>query len=872
MRDGEDLPEAFLAGVRVLEVGDELGEYAGKILAGVGAEVIKIEPPQGEATRTFGPFYADEPSPDRSLYFWHYNFGKLSVTLDLDNIADQRRFKCLLESTDVLLQARPKGYFEARGLGYAALKSINPKLIVARISPFGEDGPWADYLGSDLIHLALGGVMMDCGYDPDPSGFYETPPIAPQMWQAYHIAGEMTAMAILGALTYAENTGKGQFLSTAVHEAVAKATEQDLPNWIYSRLPHFRKTCRHSMPDLDPSVSISMTKDGRWLFPYRTYVQSDDPKHRGRKGDFGLTVTVLDKLGLAEDLTDAKYDDPAMRSDPVVMQHYGEVLDRAIRRFLFARDLWRDFQEAGLTWAPERRPEENIADEHWKSRETFFDVAHPEVGRTLTEIGAKWFCPEVPWRKGPRAPSLGEHNEAIVGAESRPAAKAGPSEPARPTTRNAGEPINSCRGKPFALSGVRYIDLGWIVASPGAGRFLAGLGAEVIKVEHKSRIDRLRYMGGGRVPPGGRLERDRATSPLTASEGLNRSGMYMDINAGKRAISLNLKHPSGRELLAELVKKSHLIGEGYSPGTMDRLGMGYEQIKAINPAIVYVQQSGMGQLGTYGRFRSYGPVAAGFAGTSEMSGLSEPFPPAGIGYSYLDLFGAYNMAIALLAGLYRQKVTGKGCWIDSSQVESGIYLNGSAILDFSANGRRWYRYGNRSPYKRAAPHGAYRTNGEDRWIAIACFDDVQWEATMAVLGGPGFARDSRFATLAGRLVSQDDLDEAMSTVTIAHEGYALMDALQKAGVPAGVCQTAEDRLQRDPQLACLDWLVELTQSEIGMWPVLESPVKFSETPPFQGGIVNRHGPSYAEDNAFVFGEILGLSEREIRKLEAEEVL
>ena len=148
-------------------------------------------------------------------------------------------------------------------------------------------------------------------------------------------------------------------------------------------------------------------------------------------------------------------------------------------------------------------------------------------------------------------------------------------------------------------------------------------------------------------------------------------------------------------------------------------GLGYDRLREINPRIVYVQQSGMGQIGTYGRLRSFGPTAQAFSGLSDMSGLPGPYPPAGIGYSYLDGFGAYQMALAMMAALYRQRVTGQGCWIDSSQAEVGIYLTGASILDHSAKGRSWARYGNRSPYKPTAPHGAYRARGEDRWIAIA---------------------------------------------------------------------------------------------------------------------------------------------------------
>src|SRR5690606_38272990 len=218
-----------------------------------------------------------------------------------------------------------------------------------------------------------------------------------------------------------------------------------------------------------------------------------------------------------------------------------------------------------------------------------------------------------------------------------------------------------------------------------------------------------------------------------------------------------------------------------------------------------------GQAGTYGAARGFGPTAQAISGLSEMSGLPEPYPPAGIGYSYLDWFGAYNMANAMLAALYRRNVTGKGCYIDASQAETGIYLTGTAVLDYSANGRRWSRYGIRSRYMPAAPHGAYRTRGEDRWIAIAAFDEADWQALVRVLGAPAWARDPRFARLEDRLTHQDALDALLEQETNDRDGFELMQALQAAGVAAGVCQTAEDRFESDPQLKHLGWMVELPQ-------------------------------------------------------------
>ena len=182
------------------------------------------------------------------------------------------------------------------------------------------------------------------------------------------------------------------------------------------------------------------------------------------------------------------------------------------------------------------------------------------------------------------------------------------------------------------------------------------------------------------------------------------------------------------------------------------------------------------------------------------------------------------MALAMMSALYRRDVTGKGCYIDASQGETGIYLTGTAILDHSVNGRRWSRLGNRSPYKPAAPHGAYPSLGEDRWIAISAFTENHWRAIVDVLGLSALALDSRFATLEDRLANQDELDRAVGQATAGWDGYELMARLQQRTVPAGVCQNAQDRYETDPQLAHLNWLVELEQTEIGRWPVKEHPV------------------------------------------------
>lgn len=857
--------QGFLSGMRVLELADELGEHAGRLLAGLGADVVKIEPPGGESTRGYGPFFEDRPGPERSLYFWTYNFGKRSVVLDLDTESGREALLELAAVADVIIDGRPKGYLAERGLGYETLSQRNPGLILTRISPFGDEGPWSGFSGSDLVHLALGGVMMNCGYDPTPLGDYDTPPVAPQMWQAYQITGELAVIQTLVALNYRLETGQGQAVSVSVHEAVSANTETDVPDWIYTRLAHARQTSRHSIPavpDADGRIGLTVnpnarTKDGRWVLAYRTYLE-------GFGGSIDQMLSVLRSFDAEEDLANPKYAEQGALSQPANAQHLQDVINRMVGGFTFDRDVWRVGQQHGMTWAPVRKPHECLGDEHWWRRGTFARVEYPEIDRVFEHAVGRWFAPGIPWRQGPRAPLVDEHRDAV------PPEWAEPREvfSSPPLTRRTGR--MSPHGRPFALDGIRVIDLSWMLASAGAGRFLAAHGAEVIKVEHRSRLDGMR-LGVGVPPAGGRAERDEAAGPLVGERGnsVNRSGAFGEINAGKLGLSLNLKTERGKELLAELIRGADIVVEGFSPGTMERMGFGYERLKQLNPAIIYVQQSGMGQHGTFGQFRSFGPTAQAFSGLTEMSGLPEPYAPAGIGYSYLDWVGAYQMATAMLAALARRSITGEGCWIDSSQTEAGIYLTGTAMLEHVANGKPWSRYGNRSPYKEAAPSGAYPTAGEDRWIAISVFTDEHWHALVDVLGitPPPGATDSQW-----RADHQDDIDVLVGTATRAWDGYELMHALQKRGVPAGVCQTAEDRVDRDPQLTHDQWLVELPHSEIGTWPVRELAGCLSRTPSYIGGALGRHAPNYGEDTADVLARVLAMSADEIAAAEAEGAL
>lgn len=856
------MPEEIgvLHGVRVVELADEMAAHTGLELASLGADVVKIEPPHGSNTRRIGPFVSGEPDPERSLFFWQHNRGKRSVTVDPSSPRDVDTLKALLARADILLLSGSDAALldAVPGMGKDDLLRDYPRLIVARTTAFGEDGPWAHYRANDLVHLALGGPASNCGYDPQPDGFYDLPPIAPAQWNAYIITGEQLIIGILAAVYHQRRSGEGQYLSCAVHEAVAKSTELDLMNWVMRRSPLNRQTCRHAAEKVSAVVTVGQTKDGRYLITMPMGAKNEDQ-----------VLGYLAGQGIVADFGNSG-DDQGKRAIPgssAVSERGARVLElveRYVRKHSYENLPWLEMQAAGIVCSPIRKPHENVLDEHWQKRGTFAEVEHPETGRSYTYAVSKWISTGPDFVTGRRAPLLGEDNEAV---RAELAAAGAPSAPTvRPRVPTAPSDVLSALGKPMPLAGVRVFDFSWFLASAGGTRFLAALGAEVIKVEWKANPDtRMAAM----APVGGRAAREAATGPLPGVGDPDMGGQFNNKNPGKRGLSLNVRHPEGMAIARALIAKSDIVAEGFSPGVLDRWGLGWDELQKIKPDIIYAQQSGMGTAGTYGRLRAVGPIAGALAGVTEMSGLPDPAIPAGWGYSYLDWIGAYSFSTAMLAALYHRDRTGEGQWVDASQTEAGIYIVGGAILEWSATGRAWQRTGNHSPQNSAAPHAIYRTAGADRWIAIACTTEDEWRALAAEIGEDWTAE---YPTLAARLERQDVLDKQIEAWTRDQDGYALMDRLQTLGIPAGVCQTAGDRVDHDPQLAHLNWLTEIEGTKIGRWPLAEFPVKLDRTPAHIGGTTNRGAPCYGEDNEWVLGELLGMSKTEIARLAEEDII
>jgi len=395
------------------------------------------------------------------------------------------------------------------------------------------------------------------------------------------------------------------------------------------------------------------------------------------------------------------------------------------------------------------------------------------------------------------------------------------------------------------LAGIRICDLTWVIAGPTATRVLADFGADVIRVEHGQAVDPIRF---GRPILG-----EKPT--------LNNSGFFNYFNRNKRSVLLNVRHPLGMELLHRLIAVSDVVIENFSSGVLDSWELSYEAQRAINPAIIYCSVSGFGHSGRDVSFTTWGPTAQALSGLTLMSGLPGE-PPAGWGYSYMDHTAGYYAANAVMMALHHRNRTGEGQHIDISQVEAGMVLTGPAVLDYTVNGRSFRRKGmptgNRAWEPAMAPHNTYRCSGEDRWVAIAVRNDAEWQAMVRTMGEPGWA-DARFETLAGRLKNQDELDAGISEWTSTRDDYAVMAMLQSAGVPAGVCQSPGDRVERDAQFKARGWWTSMPHPEMGETAGIDGVTPHLSLTP---GMNRTASPLLGAHTHDVMTGLLGLSEDE----------
>lgn len=439
------------------------------------------------------------------------------------------------------------------------------------------------------------------------------------------------------------------------------------------------------------------------------------------------------------------------------------------------------------------------------------------------------------------------------------------------------------------LSGVRVLDFTWKTVGPWAPRLLTHYGAEVIHVERAGGWDDHRYNATPSIAaddpqpaalpgmkkvyadPQFNTHRDESVAAKTPGQPKLYAAPYFNtLHHGKLAISLNTRSPEGLKIVERLIGVCDALVENFSAEVLPNWGLTWERIHELNPRLVYMSTSGFGHSGDWKGYRSFGPTAAAQSGLSLASGLPGK-PPAGWGFSYLDVMGGWMGGLALVQGLYQAKKTGKGFYIDYSVTEGAMSMLGQFLLDFQVNGRRTRRPdfppGNRSIFPAVAPHNTYRCAGRDRvgqdwWVFIACETQPQFEALCTLMGEPGLALDPRFATNEARVAHQDELDAIIGKFTRARRRYDIMRMCQEQGIIAAVVQTSEDRVEYDPQLQHRGMHPVISHPELGDIQYEGYPVKMSRAPAF----VHGRAPTLAEHNRYIYGELLGMSDAEITAL------
>ena len=397
------------------------------------------------------------------------------------------------------------------------------------------------------------------------------------------------------------------------------------------------------------------------------------------------------------------------------------------------------------------------------------------------------------------------------------------------------------------LEGVKVADFSWVGVGPRTIAYLAQYGAEVVRIESGKRPEALRV-----TPP----FRGKTTH-------VDKSAYFANYNANKYGMSLDMNHPKAHEVAKRLVMWADIVAESFTPGTMAKWGLGYDDLVKIKPDIIMFSTCQQGQTGPHAAQPALGTQLVSFAGFTYLTGWPDR-EPAGPYGPYTDAPAPYFAATAILAALRHHRKTGKGMHIDLAQLETGMLFLAPLVLDYFVNGTVAERMGNRCSH--AAPHGAFPCKGEDRWCFVAVYIDDEWQALCKIMGEPEWTKSDKFTTLLSRKKNEDELERLIADWTASFDAYELMQQLQDAGVPAGVVQTAED-LYNDPQLKHRQYLHQLEHPEIGWHSYDGAPFKLSKIP----SEFRMPAPLLGQHTEYVCTKLLDMSDEEFVKLMAEGV-
>jgi len=738
--------------MRVLELGAGVSAaFAARLLGDHGADVVKLEEPEGDWSRLRGPFPGGTRDPERSGLFLALNTNKRGVRVDLASEQGRHELRRLIDWADVVIHNCDRVRAAALGLDAESLERRRPDLVTLQITPFGVSGPYADFRAEELTVSNAGGWASLC---PAATQRPDLPPLKVFGHQCGFMSGVAGATAATAAYFAARRSGIGEFIDFSEQAYTASVLENGIPQYAYQGLVATRYGTRLLIP-----WGIFECRDG----PLFLVCVEQDQWER-----------LVQLMGSPEWASLEVFETMLGRA-----QNH-DILHTFVQEWLAERsvyDVYHEMQKHRICASPVMSFQQISESEHLEAREVFSDVSHSGAGR-LRHLGPVVRTREgrLPVRRG--APMLGEHDGEILGGKLAPRPPATPTGEAR-----------------LPLDGVRVADLSWAWAGPFCAMNLAHLGAEVIRFESEVRPDLYR-----RLP----------IHPEGVPPTLNTSGMFNQWNQGKKSVSLNLGEPRAIGLLKDFIATCDVVVENFATGVMERLGLGYEVLAERNPRIVLVSISGYGATGPYRDYMGYGPAMPPLTGLSAATGFVGG-RPSEVGVSMPDPTAGITAAFEVCAALEKRERSGQGCHLDVSLWEATAAFSIEAWMGFAMNGEEPVRQGNRDPLM--APHGCFPARGEDTWISIACASDEQWRALCEIVA-PDLADDERFRRLEGRKQHEDALAAELSASTRNCDRWELTRALQDRGVAAFPSMTTAD-IATDPHLEARGFLERLPHPEVG---------------------------------------------------------
>ena len=403
------------------------------------------------------------------------------------------------------------------------------------------------------------------------------------------------------------------------------------------------------------------------------------------------------------------------------------------------------------------------------------------------------------------------------------------------------------------LAGMRVIDLSYVFAVPYMGGLLSDLGAEVIKVEAPHRLDQTRATFGPY------LDNDPADEPW------NRTGTFHVLNRGKRSLVLDLAKPEGRELLKQILPKTDILLDNFTPRVMRGWNLHWEQVRTINPALIMLSNTGYGSTGPWAAYPSQGTTLEATMGITAYSGYRDD-KPWKVGQSYPDFLACWTGLFMLLVALRHRRRTGEGQWIDLGMYQVGTALVPEPILQVQADGTDWERIGNE--HRSLAPYNLYPASGTDAWIAISALNEEQWRQLARVMERPDLLEDTRFSDMQARSRHREELDEIIRAWTRERDPAELTELLQGAGIAAGPVLNSRDLLLDAHMRARRFYEMVEHAPMIGPRPIIGRPYRFR----FREARIHKGAPRFGEDNGYVLRELLNLSEEQIEQLYAQGIV